>query len=552
MTDGQAPDDSGDIGSDTRKSIGNQVVVSTVYKVLGELDAADGAGVLGKNTAESGTPIGVEGAVPNADGYGLSTPDDLRTAGTAELTTLSGSLTDNQPVSDLVGDGLAISSESLSAAPARPNVEDGSTSVTNATTLSFGDGFIIEGDGSGTATVEVDTRWRIGPKLLANDGDAGDDFGWAVGLAGDGGTAIVGAIRDDEPNGTRSGSAYVYANQWSQRRKLYPLDGDAEDQFGWDVAVDSDGTTAVIGAPKDEDPNGSDAGSAYIFDRGGYDWEAIAMDPLTTKLSASDGAENDYFGRSVAIDDQGNTAIVGATSTLGEGKSGAAYVFDGSGGWGDSATDVAKLVPSDGQAEDYFGRSVSVVDDGTTAIVGAPRQDGTNGDGSGAAYVFDGSSGWNGDTTEITKLRASNGGAGDNFGKAVAIDGAGKTAIVGADGASTAYVFDGSDGWESVSTETTRLTGSGNFGISVDMNESGTTAVIGSSQSTTVSVFNASSGWDDPTKATELVPPTSYTNDYFARGIKIDDSGQTVIAGSEMDDSHGTESGSSYLFYKTL
>jgi hypothetical protein len=210
------------------------------------------------------------------------------------------------------------------------------------------------------------------------------------------------------------------------------------------------------------------------------------------------------------------------------------------------------LIPSDGQAEDYFGSSVGITDDGTIAIVGAPRQDGTNGDSSGAAYVFDGSNGWNSETTEITKLRASNGESGDNFGEAVAFDGAGTTAIVGADSASAAYVFDGADGWESVSTETTRLAGSGNFGISVDMNGRGTTAVVGSYDSTTVSVFDASDGWDDPTKTTELAPPKSYTNDYFARAVKVDDSGQTVIAGSERDDNHGTESGSSFLFYKTL
>jgi hypothetical protein len=59
---------------------------STTYKVLGELADAAGAGVLGRNTAGSGSPVGVEGAVPNAGGgYGLYTADDAKVDGTAEL-----------------------------------------------------------------------------------------------------------------------------------------------------------------------------------------------------------------------------------------------------------------------------------------------------------------------------------------------------------------------------------------------------------------------------------------------------------------------------------
>jgi hypothetical protein len=59
---------------------------STDYKILGEDDYPDGAGILGKNTANTGTPIGVEGAVPNTNtGYGLATPDDAKISG--DLTT---------------------------------------------------------------------------------------------------------------------------------------------------------------------------------------------------------------------------------------------------------------------------------------------------------------------------------------------------------------------------------------------------------------------------------------------------------------------------------
>jgi len=36
--------------------------------------------------------------------------------------------------------------------------------------------------------------------------------------------------------------------------------------FGGEIAVSGDGTTAIIGARNDEDPNGEEAGSAYVYE----------------------------------------------------------------------------------------------------------------------------------------------------------------------------------------------------------------------------------------------------------------------------------------------
>jgi hypothetical protein len=52
------------------------------YKVRGLLDDGTGVGVLGHNTASSGTPIGVEGVVESPGGFGLYTDDDCRVGGT--------------------------------------------------------------------------------------------------------------------------------------------------------------------------------------------------------------------------------------------------------------------------------------------------------------------------------------------------------------------------------------------------------------------------------------------------------------------------------------
>ena len=106
------------------------------------------------------------------------------------------------------------------------------------------------------------------------------------------------------------------------------------------------------------------------------------------KLTADDGAADDWFGRSVSID--GDTMVIGATQDDDKGdKSGSAYVFmratagDLTSGW----TQVAKLTAGDGAVNDEFGYSVSI--DGDTMVIGAHYDnDPVKGDKSGSAYVF--------------------------------------------------------------------------------------------------------------------------------------------------------------------
>ncbi len=81
MTDNSSDDTGQDLSSDVSTDIETNAIQSN-YKVLGQLAADNGVGVLGQNDASSGTPIGVQGAVPNnSAGYGLATSDDLRLEG---------------------------------------------------------------------------------------------------------------------------------------------------------------------------------------------------------------------------------------------------------------------------------------------------------------------------------------------------------------------------------------------------------------------------------------------------------------------------------------
>ena len=66
-----------------------------------------------------------------------------------------------------------------------------------------------------------------------------------------------------------------------------------------------------------------------------------------------------------------------------------------------SQSSETKLLPSDGEASDFFGYSVAV--SGDTAVVGA-RYDGDNGTGSGSAYVFERNEGGTGSWGQVAKL----------------------------------------------------------------------------------------------------------------------------------------------------
>ena len=265
-------------------------------------------------------------------------------------------------------------------------------------------------------------------KLTANDAAELDEFGRSVSIDGD--TMVAGANGDDD-KGSNSGSAYVFtrdtpgdvASGWTQVAKLTANDGAENDKSGYSVAVDGD--TIVIGAHLNYN-NGTRGGSVYVFTRDtpGYlasGWTQIA------KLTASDGAEQDYLGEKVAFD--GDTIVAAASRDDDQGSnSGSVYVFtrDIPGYLASGWTEVAKLTAHDAAENLYFGSSLSI--DSDTLVVGTTQGSGGNG----TAYVFirdtagDLTSGW----TEITNLNASDGEAGDKFGYSVSIDG--DTIVVGA------------------------------------------------------------------------------------------------------------------------
>jgi hypothetical protein len=381
----------------------------------------------------------------------------------------------NSDVSDLFGSSVAISDDTV--------VVGAYTEASNATGVNGNqtDNSLLNA-GAVYVFARAGTTWSQQAYLKASNTGIGDNFGYSVAVSGD--TILVGALSEDsnavgvngnqaDNSATNSGAVYVFIRSaggttWSQQAYLKASNTDSQDGFGYSVALSGD--TAVVGAFREASSatgvNGNQgdnsaiyAGAAYVFFRRGTTWIQQAY------LKASNTASSDTFGCSVAI--SGDTVVVGAygedsnaTGVNGNQadnsatESGAAYVFARTGTvW----SQQAYLKASNTGADDQFGRSVAV--SGDAVVVGAWHESssatGVNGNPcddsaseSGAAYVFMRTGTiWN----SQAYLKASNAGAGDQFGWSVAISG--DTVVVGAhDEDSNATGVNGNQGDNSASS----------------------------------------------------------------------------------------------------
>jgi phage gpG-like protein len=301
---------------------------------------------------------------------------------------------------DNFGLGVAISGDGNTVIVGAPREDPGDPAVTNA--------------GSAYIFTHANGNWTQQAKINGSGNVYIGSFGARVAISGDGNTAIVGA--------PVKGSAYIFTRDsngnWTQKEQFQ----ESGVNFGDSVAISGDGNTAIDGAPR-EDVNGDvDAGSAYIFTHANGNW---------TEQATLNGSGSQYlgsFGSSVAISSDGNTAIVGAYKEWTDiaNYGGSSYIFTRSNGnW----TEQAKIYPSDQQHRDYYGRSVSISSDGNTAIAGSWAEDAGGTSNTGSAYIFTHA---NGNWTQQAKIVASDKEQDAQFGYSVAISGDGNTAIAGA------------------------------------------------------------------------------------------------------------------------
>jgi len=201
--------------------------------------------------------------------------------------------------------------------------------------------------------------------ITASDGANGDSFGYSVAVGN--GRIVVGAPFHEVGSNNNQGSAYIFDLNGNQLGIITASDGAADDQFGFSVALGSG--RIVVSSPFNDIGSNNNQGSAYIFDLNGNQLGII---------TASDGAANDNFGRSVAVGS--SKIVVGAYADDDNGgASGSAYIYDLDG------TNEVKITASDGAAVDWFGYSVAA---GSGRIVVGASRDDDNGNESGSAYIF--------------------------------------------------------------------------------------------------------------------------------------------------------------------
>ena len=347
----------------------------------------------------------------------------------------------------------------------------------------------------------------------------------SVAVSGDGNTALVGAIQ-----GTSTGVAYVFIKNgkvWVEQ-PLSPSDGDDTTFFGISVALSRDGHTALIGAYG----KNNFAGAVYVFTYDGNTWVQ------QQELAALDAAAGDTFGWTVALSDDGHTALIGAVNK--NDSAGTAYIFRYS---HNTWTQRQELVASDGAAGDNFGGAVALNGDGHVALIGA---DGKS-NGMGAAYVFRGDAKT---YTQQQKLTAFDGADYNGFGIAVALSNDGHTALIGAPnknnmGTGAGYVFRANHNTYTLQQELMAFDGATNdyFGGSVALSEDGHIALVGAFLKNigagTVYVF----AYEHNTysQQQELVASDAAHGAHFAYSLSLDNDAHTAFIGANFP-------GSAYIF----
>lgn len=360
----------------------------------------------------------------------------------------------NSETSDRFGNSLALSGDTLVVSSV---IEAGSqTTITNNSAL------ITDNLKPGSGAVYVFRKrggvWAQEAYIKASNSDVGDYFGYSVDIDGD--TIVASALYEDSSdnvitNGaasskdnslTDSGAVYIFKRTdslWTQEAYLKPSNPDAEDNFGFRVAIsgsvvvagsryESSNQTSITNGPTASSDNSMDSsGAAYVFRRTDNTWVQEAY------LKAPNAGPDDNFGIGVGI--YGDTIVVGSIYEDNDdtvitnnslipsddnlsSNSGSAYIFRYNGSvW----TMEAYLKASNAGANDYFGYQVALSDN--TVVVGADGEDNnqttiTHGavisepgiaSSSGAVYVFSRSgSTW----SQEAYLKAPNAEAGDNFG----------------------------------------------------------------------------------------------------------------------------------------
>ena len=250
-----------------------------------------------------------------------------------------------------------------------------------------------------------------GSRLIAPDAGANDQFGFSVALSTNGLVLAIGAPTWDGTYGDQ-GAVYIYdwsGSAWVQRGTvLLAGDADTDDRFGSAVALSDDGTVLAVGSPRRNVASYADQGAVYI-----YDWSGSAWVQRGGIITAAFLSSSQRWGASVSLSGDGSVLAFGAENTYG------VEVYDYSGSW----TRRGSIAAS------FGGGSVALDSSGDTIAIGAPAKS-TSFSNDGAAYIYD----WSGSAWVLrgSQLLAPDPANQGRFGAGVALSDSASVLVVGA------------------------------------------------------------------------------------------------------------------------
>jgi hypothetical protein len=297
--------------------------------------------------------------------------------------------------------------------------------------------------------------------------------------------------------------------------------------FQESTAISRDGKTVLIAANAESCSAGNACGAIYVYVKVSSGWrrqaKLVASDAVAGLVLGGEG----YDDNAIALSGDGNTAFVGSYPRFP--GSGAVYIFVRKGGlW----TEQQKLMVSSSIG---FGRSVSVSNDGTTAVIGDTLSYFNFGPAT-IAHVFEKKGNQWQKTAELSGTRiGSYGNRISPFGRSVAISGDGGTVLIGSPGKPTdlqeAYIFRKKQGvWSEQATLIPADKYEGYFGGSVALSYFGNTAVVGDWNRGVAYVFQEDKIdriWQQEAKLGDNIT----AHNFLGFSVDIDDRGENIVAG---------------------
>ena len=361
-------------------------------------------------------------------------------------------------------------------------------------------------------------------------------LGWSVSLSADGSVVAMGAYWNDNA-ANDAGNVVIYENQsgtWTQIGNS--IDGEAaDDQSGYSVSLNADGSIVAIGAPYN-DGNGSSSGHVRIFENQSGTWTQIGSD--------IDGVAGNYSGWSVSLSADGSIVAIGGTGEYP--TNGQVRIYENqSGTW----TQIGSDIDGDG-AIDKFGCSVSLSADGFTVAIGAYGDDDGGGD-AGHVRIYENQSGtW-------TQIGSDINGKGSNywFGWSVSLSADGSIVAIGGPGhnntsttAGYVQVYENQSGtWTQIGNDINGETIKDRFGCSVSLSNDGAKVAIGAywnddsgNDAGYVQIYkNQSDIW---TQIGDDINGDA-ANDWLGYSVSLSANGSNVAIGAYGNDGGGTTSG---------